>query len=177
MIRVVLHPHPDTPCPSLSGLAVALAWRADGGLDLVYTLAGDPAALRLPAPAAPGRADGLWRRTCCEAFVMAAPGPDYREFNFSPSGQWAAYAFTGYRAGGTDLAMAAPAIACRTGKDDLELSARLPAAALPAGRLRLGLSAVVEDAAGGISYWALRHAPGQPDFHHTDAFVLELPRP
>ena len=46
---------------------------------------------------------------------------------------------------------------------------------LPQGRpLRLGLSAVVEDVDGILSYWALRHPSGKPDFHHTDAFALQL---
>ena len=29
-------------------------------------------------------------------------------------------------------------------------------------------------ACGGISYWALAHPPGKPDFHHADGFALEL---
>jgi hypothetical protein len=57
-------------------------------------------------------------------------------------------------------------------------------AALALGRLpglpgdapwRLGLSAVIEEAGGGLSYWALAHPPGKADFHHSDCFALELP--
>jgi hypothetical protein len=33
---------------------------------------------------------------------------------------------------------------------------------------------VIEEIDGALSYWALRHAPGKPDFHHRDAFALEL---
>ena len=55
------------------------------------------------------------------------------------------------------------------GEDRLELTATVPA---ERGPLRIGLSVVVE--AENISYWALRHAPGKPDFHHPDAFALEL---
>lgn len=40
---------------------------------------------------------------------------------------------------------------------------------------RLGLSAVIEETSGAKSYWALAHAPGKPDFHHPDAFALDLP--
>ena len=48
-------------------------------------------------------------------------------------------------------------------------------ATVPAGRsLRLGLSAVVEEYDGMLSYWALRHPPGKPDFHHAAAFALVL---
>jgi hypothetical protein len=25
-----------------------------------------------------------------------------------------------------------------------------------------------------LSYWALRHAAGKPDFHHRDAFAMPL---
>jgi hypothetical protein len=176
-LTVALMAHPATPCPRIAGMAVELAWADDGSLTLIYRLTGDPGALSLPAPAEPGRVDGLWRHTCFEAFVMTEGGPSYREFNFSPSGQWAAYAFKAYRDGGTDLAMPAPAIACRQGTGQLELTAYLPASALTAGRPRIGLSAVIEGSDGQVSYWALRHPPGKPDFHHTDAFALNLPKP
>jgi hypothetical protein len=60
----------------------------------------------------------------------------------------------------------------------LELSAVIPSALLPPGPadapLRIGLSAVIEDRDGSLSYWALRHPHGKPDFHHPDAFALEL---
>ncbi len=41
--------------------------------------------------------------------------------------------------------------------------------------LRLGLSAVLEMKDGSLSYWALAHPPGKPDFHHPDSFALTLP--
>jgi tRNA modification GTPase len=41
-------------------------------------------------------------------------------------------------------------------------------------RLSLALSSVVESAQGELSYWALRHPAGKPDFHHPDSFALEL---
>jgi hypothetical protein len=40
--------------------------------------------------------------------------------------------------------------------------------------LLVGLCAVIEDEHGRLSYWALRHAPGKPDFHRRDGFALEL---
>jgi hypothetical protein len=40
--------------------------------------------------------------------------------------------------------------------------------------LRLALAAVVEEDDGRLSYWALQHAPGNPDFHHPECFTLEL---
>ena len=66
-------------------------------------------------------------------------------------------------------------IAVRRGGERLELDAEIRPACLPPGpSLRLGLSAVVEEAHGVLSYWALRHPAGAPDFHHTDAFALPL---
>ena len=109
---------------------------------------------------------------------MAGQGPGYREFNFSPSSEWTAYAFHGYReeAGlGIELD---PGIEVRRTGTRLELDAELHRAFLPPGRsLRLGLSAVIEDADGVLSYWALQHPPGKPDFHHTDAFALQRVQP
>ncbi len=40
---------------------------------------------------------------------------------------------------------------------------------------QLALTAVIEETSGVKSYWALKHPPGKPDFHHADGFVLELP--
>ena len=60
----------------------------------------------------------------------------------------------------------------------LALKAEIPVALPPLTRsIRLALSAVVEAADGELSYWALRHPPGRPDFHHIDAFDLQLDGP
>ena len=37
-----------------------------------------------------------------------------------------------------------------------------------------GISAVVATKRGKISYWALAHPAGSPDFHHKDCFALKL---
>jgi hypothetical protein len=160
------------------GIDVAVRGAAGGWLALGFALEGELSALRIPEWLAPRRADHLWRHTCFEAFVMAGAGPGYREFNFSPSGEWAAYAFQGYRQGGQAEVEPAPEIVMRRDGDRLELEAVLPPGMLPPGRsLRLGLSAVVEAAGGGLSYWALRHPPDKPDFHHRENFSLVLESP
>ena len=110
---------------------------------------------------------------------MAGEGPEYREFNFSPSGEWAVYDFQSYRnARMQERALEnelSPVIEVHRTIDRLELAAEICQDLLPHGRaLRLGLSAVVEDVSGKLSYWALRHPPGKPDFHHPEAFVLQL---
>lgn len=150
-----------------------------GHLWLRYEVAGAVGALRLPAPSSPDRVDGLWRRTCFEAFVRAEGAEGYYEFNFAPSGQWAAYSFHRYRQGMQPAAgIGAPAIALNATRQGFELTAALQldrVADLPrAATWRLGLSAVIEAADGGVSYWALAHPPGKADFHHADCFALEL---
>ena len=42
------------------------------------------------------------------------------------------------------------------------------------GRVKWIRSYVIEEEDGTISYWALRHAAGKPDFHHPDGFAMEL---
>lgn len=46
-------------------------------------------------------ADGLWRHTCCEAFLAERGRPGYHEFSFAPSTEGAVYRFAAYRAGMT----------------------------------------------------------------------------
>lgn len=149
------------------------------GVSLAYRLRGDLAQLRIPASLPTGSSDGLWQHTCFEAFVGIAGARAYREFNFSPSGQWAAYAFADYRQrDGAAGAIVAPQIAVRRFAGRLELDALLDAASLPldalATTLELGLSTVVEAADGRRSYWALAHPAAAPDFHHRDGFTLRL---
>ena len=95
----------------------------------------------------------------------------YLELNFSPSGEWAAYGFHSYR-NAAALPELLPQIRVKRENPVLELDAEAPLDA--SGKLRIGLSAVIEDAEGNLSYWALAHAAGKPDFHHRDAFALEL---
>lgn len=143
-------------------------------LKLVYILGGSPARLRLPHPTVPKRADGLWQHTCFEAFISVVGSPAYTELNFSPSGEWAAYRFTRYRDGMSNVDVAALLIACRQDRARLELSATIALKDLPSGPLRIGLSAVIEDVDGNKSYWALAHPAAKPDFHDPASFILEL---
>ena len=48
----------------------------------------------------------------------------------------------------------------------------LDTAALPPRPWRVGMSAILEEEDGTISYWALAHPPGRPDFHHPDCLSL-----
>lgn len=146
-------------------------------LILRYTLWGAIDGIVVPAPAPAARTDELWRTTCFEAFVRAPGEADYLEFNFAPSSRWAAYAFDGYRAGMRAAALGdAPQIAVTRGARALTLDVTLRAP-LAATSNMLGLSAVIEEAGGGKSYWAIRHPEGPADFHHDACFALELAAP
>ncbi len=143
---------------------------------LDYRIEGDSAGLRLPAQDEPRRADGLWRHTCCEAFLAVDGQPGYYECNFAPSTAWAFYRFAGYRAGMSAASANPPPRANpRVRSNRFELEAVVPFDRLPAGAAwRLALAVVVEARDGSLSYWALHHPPGPPDFHHPDSFTLRL---
>lgn len=176
-----LLPHPTTACPAVQAITVQAAFGADGRLALAYSLQGDLDRLAIPAARPPAPVEGLWQHTCFEAFIGAAGSRAYREFNFSPSGQWAAFAFSGYRQREEAVlpALAVPGIVVRRLPGRLELDAILDRALLPAlaagEPVEIGLSAVIEAADGCRSYWALAHPAAQPDFHHRLAFTLTLP--
>ncbi|HEY0766518.1 MAG TPA: DOMON-like domain-containing protein [Steroidobacteraceae bacterium] len=175
----VLVAHPDTQRGPVSGIAVEVRRPTAATLVCNYSLYGTIGRVRVPGARADHGADGLWQHTCFEAF-LAAPGiPGYYEFNFSPTLAWAAYQFTDYRDGIAPASLTqAPGLQVRRSSDQLELRATVHLAGLTslcdARPLRLALAAVIEDHRGELSYWALEHPPGKPDFHHPDSFTLEL---
>lgn len=169
--------HPQTCSRAVRDIDidVVVGEGSSGSLTLRFGLAGDISALRIPDTRTSRRGDYLWQHTCFEMFVMAENGAGYREFNFSPSGEWAVYAFSGYRKGGGLEIEITPGILVRRTMNRLELDAEIGRQYLPPGRLlRMGLSAVVEDTDGVLTFWALQHAPGKPDFHHADAFAIQM---
>jgi hypothetical protein len=181
--RHVLLPHPVSERGAsqdlVQELTVAVARVSAHELRLKYRLSADLAALQLPEPRPAVRTDGLWRHSCFEAFLGHAGGNDYWEYNFSPSGAWAAYHFTAYREGmAPHMRGAAPAITVHIGSETVELAVTIDlswlARSASGAGLRLGLAAVIEDRARVLSYWALKHPAEKPDFHHADSFVVEL---
>ena len=144
---------------------------------LSYLVTGDVSEIVLPSVMASERKADLWQHTCFEAFVRAS-GAEYYEFNFAPTTQWAAYRFSGHRAGKCLAEVNAPAIEVERSHNRFGLRAFLQLPSLPGlsgeARWHLGLSAVIEDKSGNVSYWALAHPPGKPDFHHLDGFAYEV---
>lgn len=181
MTRHLLELHPDALCGAVERVEAEAARVRSGNLALRWSVTGRMGDLLLPDRVAAQRAGELWRHTCFEAFICASPVGMYYEFNLAPSTRWAAYAFDGYRCG----MRAADEIDLRhveVTSDDthFEVQALLALEDIPLrlahdGEWGLGLSAVLEDASGRLSYWALAHPPGKPDFHHPDCFTLALP--
>jgi hypothetical protein len=180
--RAQLYAHPDAGAEFVWGITAEAHLNSGISLTCRYSLHGDMMHVAIPQPRAGRRADGLWRHTCFEAFVAADDCAGYYEFNFSPSLDWAAYRFDYYRAGMTAAPLAqAPGLHSRRNAGQLELSATVHFAGLPALSgarvLRLALTAVVEESGGRLSYWALQHPLGNPDFHHPDGLAMELSAP
>lgn len=170
-----LVPHPD----SNPGRVIRIEAGITLGpklLRLSYRLEGEIGALRVPADTGPRRGAKLWEHTCFEAFLRQKGKAAYYELNFSPSRQWDAMLFPAYRDGSPVAGEPVTQVLIQRDAHTLRLDAlvmldRLPE---PPGRpLQLGLSAVIESREGGLSFWALKHAPGRADFHHADAFALE----
>ena len=126
------------------------------------------------------RTDGLWRHTCFEAFI--APGGVERILGIQ--------LFSVGCLGGLSLhrlprrhdaarrgrrAASSPSKPARRNSRSLRrwTWAGSRGRADVAG-LRLGLTAVIEDRAQGLSYWALKHGAEKPDFHRADSFVVAL---
>jgi hypothetical protein len=181
MRSAVLTAHPSTPNDYVRSLAAHLRAEEPDILVFQFSLVADMSRVRVPLPGANGRADALWEHTCFEAFVAAEDASGYQEFNFSPSLDWAIYRFSAYRQGMSPAEIGrAPEISVRRGEDGLELQSAVRLEHLADLRdvrhLRIALAAVIEDDNGRLSYWALRHSPGKPDFHHPDGFALKVAR-
>lgn len=171
MQTLELKPHQAFHPGKVSGVSVRWTQLDDGRLMLRYRVdgCGD---LVVPPFKGHGQADELWKTTCFELFLYDGDGR-YREFNFSPSGQWAVYGFAGYRNRDEDAAMRDhPEIKHETG-DSVFVQTVFVDSAILLGAERAALAAVIEEAGGRPSYWALAHNGLKPDFH--DPFGFRIP--
>ena len=175
---IELKRYPSRRSQTVRAIQVFVRRTARAELQTTFRLEGDISQICVPPPRPPQFKTQLWRHTCFEAFIAIDGQLSYHEFNFAPSGEWAVYAFSGYRDGGplADDAMR-PQIVMHPAEGRLELDTLIRldslSAAHPHASLRVGLSAVIE-AMDGMSYWALRHPTSRPDFHNADGFALLL---
>ncbi|MGH8135505.1 MAG: DOMON-like domain-containing protein, partial [Steroidobacteraceae bacterium] len=116
--------HPTGGCDPVRRICAGIS-RAGAELSLEYWIEGEVSRLALPAAGPALRADDLWRHSCFEAFLQSDAGPGYLEFNFSPSGAWAAYRFSARRRGRESPELTAPRMEVRRGPDWLTMQIQL----------------------------------------------------
>lgn len=174
-----LRAHPRHPCDAIGRFDVALEPQAlPAMLRVRYRIEGDVARLRLPPEGPARRCDGLWHHSCLEAFLRPDGNDSYHEFNFAPSGDWAAYRFGGRRSARTSPELPAPPVQATRHADSFEVITDIAIAAVPelarASLVHAGIAAVIETTAGELSYWALAHGGEKPDFHDPATFLLSV---
>jgi hypothetical protein len=174
-VRIVsLQPHNAVDDRVVRSLEVHVDRSQSETLRLRYVLNGNLARLQIPSRKPAQRTDELWKHTCFEAFLRDRDGAAYHELNVAPSTEWALYSFNGYRQGRVAAdTLHPPAVTVERSAQQLSIDVRLDLKLLPPSRA-LALAAVIEDENGSLSYWALAHPAGKPDFHHPDSFVLEI---
>jgi hypothetical protein len=178
-MRTPLIRHPDSPCAEVLGIEVDLARTKAGVVTFRYSVTGAIPAIQIAELSNPSRADQLWRHTCFEAFILLKDGA-YYEFNFAPSAQWAAYRFQRYRSGRSDIVQVREApIGTIQSQTRFDLKALVDLGGVSDldrdAPWRLAVTAIIENNNANKSFWSIAHAPGKPDFHLLDGFVLDLP--
>jgi hypothetical protein len=176
-VQLNLKPHPaappaDPPFDLWATVDYAGAFGATGTLNIWFGI-GTPAS-RFVIPEGSGdRRDELWKTTCFEAFLNPEGETAYEEWNFAPSGDWAAYQFDAPRQGMREAEVGSPPYIRM--EDNLTWWALGATIAIPTdAHWRLGLSAVIEEKDGTKSYWALTHCGDRPDFHDPGCFTARL---
>jgi hypothetical protein len=177
-VQLNLVPHPSTP-PADPPFKVWASVDHASSLGPVATTniwfgVGAPAGrFVIPQATDPGRRDELWRTTCFETFLQRSGEDAYREWNFAPTGNWAAYDFSAYRESMAEADVRPQYVRMEDNFTWFGLGATIAVEADP--EWRLGVSVVLEEQDGTKSYWALAHPDGgKPDFHAADCFVAKL---
>ena len=174
MISAQLSAHPTTPSQAVRTISATVT-AVDADVGVTFTVSGDIEQVLVPSHRPSKRTNDLWQHTCFELFARSPSARAYVEFNFSPSGEWAAYRFDDYRAGMEPLELRAePYIRSTIANGELNLEVRLRRLDLPSSAAEFALTAVIEEISGTKSYWAVKHAPSKPDFHQAQGFALML---
>lgn len=177
-MRFELQPHPSAqpsrPFTLWASAERSAAFGDTATLNLWYGVSAPITRFLVPDTAAETqRRDNLWRSTCFELFLKEEGEEPYQEWNFAPSGDWAAYDFESEREGMSLAEVAAPPY-IRV-EDNLTWWGLGATLSIPADlHFTIALSAVIEEKDGPRSFWALHHPGPQPDFHHPDCFTARL---
>jgi hypothetical protein len=177
--NVPLSRHPTTTSDAVNRIKAQIRWTDQDRIATTYNVEGDCARIRIPPARPPLRTDALWLHTCFEIFLLKQNGIGYFEFNFAPSTEWAMYSFKAYREPAPIIEVSPPEITLQRTSNgfELEASVDIPRSLDRSEPLCVALAAVIEDDAGALSYWAVCHRGGKPDFHHHVNFALQLQPP
>lgn len=153
--------------------------RIDNQLSIRYKVNGEIERVILPEQSSsPARKDDLWKRTCIEFFLSIPDGPQYWEFNMSPSGDWNAYKMDAYRRVGFREEGLIEQMQVKVQKEARGFILRTNIDLTPLCKeeqlLEAGVSAVIQTNDGMESYWALTHPSQQADFHSRAGFIINL---
>jgi len=145
---------------------------------ITYELSGPLDLLKIPKTVNnPLRKNRLWEKTCFELFIGSRGSDPYWEVNLSPSGHWNIYRLDAYRKGMTEDANFSTLpffLTCKNNFYRVELKINRKRMLPLHKNFQIGVSTVIEDKNGDMTYWALNHPGEKPDFHHPDSFILEL---
>ncbi len=167
-----LVPHPSTPPLEVSEMSVTMMRLMGGELLLRYRV-NQSSKVVVPRGFSHRSQEDLWRRTCLEFFLYDQNGR-YREFNFAPAGDWAAFQFASYRKLiGDYVPEVEPKIDYQRGPQMMTVTVRLPARLLD-GVKSASLCAVIEEEGGHHSLWSLTHRREEPDFHDPMSFAIRF---
>jgi hypothetical protein len=170
--------NPFEACGEVSFLRGSLLRRANR-YHCRYTICGDLTHISWPHRARrPRREAQLWQQTCFELFLARETDESYLELNFSPSGNWNAYGFTGYRQGMKEAdridSVEITSKLERHNRRRLDVEFNCHHNSFNNSALSIGISAVIENSAGRLCYFALCHPGSKADFHNRDSFKLKL---
>lgn len=176
------YPYSLSPFPSTDPLPAIFITgnvnRNENTLLVFYEMTGQLSEISIPSLAeTPLRKDRLWESTCLELFLQCGESESYREFNFSPSGDWNVYFFKSYREGmAEDSAFAGLPFSVLNQPERLCVRVDINLNKFTGSNLFLkaGVSAVVKTVDDRMFYWALAHPSDAPDFHHPKAFIINL---
>ncbi|MEH2044201.1 DOMON-like domain-containing protein [Nostoc sp.] len=147
-------------------------------LAICYNLGGDLKKIAIALPSnAPSRKHELWEDTCFEFFLGIKDSQRYWEFNLSPAGHWNIYRFDGYRQGmQEETAFEKLPFNVQNKADSLALALDVDLDKIVSAEqaIKIGITTVIKNIDGNVSYWALTHRGEKADFHLRDSFIVKL---
>jgi hypothetical protein len=152
--------------------------RNNNQLTIEYILQGELKEIAIAPPSAiPSRKHELWQNTCFEFFLGIQNSQRYWEFNLSPSGDWNVYCFDSYRQGmQEETAFSTLPFKVQQQAETLKLTLNcdLNKIIVREKTLEIGITTVIKNQNGEVSYWALNHPAAEADFHRRDSFIILL---